>query len=362
MQPEQLAQAFERLPEAARTATRERALRLLQSQGLPRRHGEHWKYTDLGALDELGLAGEIETDAPPAELPESADGIEALNVAFALGGVDQRIEDERPEGVSLVAGGRGHRRHRIQVAPNRALKLQMDLEPEAAFQSVVLDLHLEAGARVQLLRCLEASPDARHFTRIRARLDRDASLEIATLDFGGRLSRHDLSVQLEGAGASVQLHGLFHAGTQAHIDNHVCFDHRAPSCSSRQVVRGLAGERSRGIFNGKVVVHPDAQKTDSEQRLANLLLSPRAEINAKPELEIYADDVKCAHGATFGQLDTLALFYLRARGLPEAEARAMLTLAFALEPLKAITDDSFRQQALGATARQLGAKLDGLPS
>ena len=360
--PEHFAKAFEALPASARSASRRQALDLLMQKGLPSRHGEHWKYTDLSSLGDIPFSADIETDPPPDELPTDADGIEALNAAFATGGLDHRIEQSMKADDVLVAGGTGHRRHRIHVAPNAEARIRLDVDSTADFQSVVLDLHLARGARVKLLRAQDAAGSARHFTRVRAFLDRDAALDISTLDFGGTLSRHDLDVRLQGDGASICLQGLFHADNQGHIDNQVRFDHLAPHCSSRQTIRGLAGDRSRGIFNGKIVVHPGAQKTDSEQRLANLLLAPRAEINAKPELEIYADDVKCAHGATFGQLDSMALFYLRARGLPEDQARAMLTLAFALEPLNAISDAGFRQQALELASARLGGNLTELPS
>lgn len=355
------ARAFDAMPAHLQSGSRKLALARLLQSGLPRRHGEHWKYTDLSSLEDAEISTEIDAGASDPQLPEDADGIEALNAAFASGGLDVSLDSTESAPDLLVAGGKHHRRHRVRVRSQVEARIEMQLEADSSFQSVVLDLHLEPGAHVQLLRTQDAATSARHFSRIRAFLDRDARLDIATVDFGGRLSRHDLDVRLEGPGASVSLSGLFQADNKAHIDNHVRFDHLAPHCQSLQSIRGLAGDQSRGIFTGKVMVHPDAQKTESEQRLANLLLSPRAEINAKPELEIHADDVKCAHGATFGQLDALALFYLRARGLPEPEARAMLTLAFALEPLKAIADEQFREQALALAFKRIGAGLEGLP-
>ena len=352
------ARAFERLPASAQTEARRSALRRLLDQGLPGTSDEDWKYTDLSSVYELAPdGGDIDGEAP-ARLDANADGVDALNAAFATGGLQQDVPANTELAEVLVAGGRGHRRHHVRLGRGSRARLRLDTQTDAAFQTAVLDVELEAGASLSILRLQDAGPDARHVTRIRARLGRDASLDVSTVDLGGRLSRHDLQVDLVDTGANVHLRGLFVASGQGHIDNHTRFDHRAPHGTSRELVRGLARDSARGVFNGKIVVHPGAQKTDSEQRIANLILSPKAEINAKPELEIYADDVKCAHGATFGQLDLTALFYLRSRGLPQAEARALLTLAFAMEPLRQIPDPGFRNEVLKIVALHLGAELD----
>lgn len=349
------ARAFEQLPAAARTAERRAALDHLIALGLPSADLEDWKYTDLSALQDLAHGVEDIDGEAPARLDSDADALDALNAAFASGGLDADVRTSTDD--VIVADGRGHRRHRLRVRRGVSARLRLDVQPDAAFQTAFLDVELEAGAQLTLLRLQDAAPHARHVTRIRARLGRDAQLDVSTLDLGGRLSRHDLQVTLAEPGAQVQQRALFLAAGEGHVDNHTRFDHRAVHCTSRRLVHGLAQDRARGVFNGKVVVHPGAQKTDSEQRVASLILSPRAEINAKPELEIYADDVKCAHGATFGQLDLTALFYLRSRGLPEAEARAVLTLAFAMEPLRQIPDADFRSACLQRVAAWLGADL-----
>lgn len=352
------ARAFEQLPAPAQTAARRAALAQLLAVGLPGTEQEDWKYTDLSALRELAPnAAGIESPTLPALRPD-ADGVDALNAAFASGGLDLSVPANTELAEVIVAGGAGHRRHRVTLGRGARALLRLDAQADAAFQTVFLDLELGPGSRLQLLRVQDAATTAHHVTRIRARVGRDAALDISTLDLGGKLSRHDLHVELVEPGAQVQQRALFVADASGHIDNHTRFDHRAPHGTSRQFVRGLAGDSARGVFNGKVVVHAGAQKTDSEQRVANLILSPNAEINAKPELEIYADDVKCAHGATFGQLDRTALFYLRSRGLPEADARALLTLAFAMEPLRQIPDAAFRAECLRRVATHLGADLE----
>ena len=179
-----------------------------------------------------------------------------------------------------------------------------------------------------------------------------------TLSLGGTLSRLDLAVRLAGSGASCELNGVFLADGTQHTDTHSCIQHVVPKTQSSQDYRGLADGKGRGVFNGKVVVHKDAQKTDAKQSSRNLLLSNTAEIDTRPELEIYADDVKCSHGATTGQLDPTALFYLRSRGIAEDEARGLLALAFVetvlkgmgIEPARDYVSGIFRQYFLDSKA------------
>ncbi|SVA39322.1 uncharacterized protein METZ01_LOCUS92176, partial [marine metagenome] len=161
-----------------------------------------------------------------------------------------------------------------------------------------------------------------------------------------RLTRNDVHVDLDGAGAKTELFGVFLAADGQHIDNHTRIDHRAPETKSIETFRGIIGDRGRGVFNGKVVVHPDAQKVDAQQKNDNLLLSEKAEIDTKPELEIYADEVKCSHGATVGDLDAEQLFYMKSRGIKESAARGILIFAFANEILKLIGLPKLRERAI----------------
>ncbi len=160
---------------------------------------------------------------------------------------------------------------------------------------------------------------------------------------GSRLKRNDIRVTLDGPGSELQLHGAFLAGSRQHVDNQVCLEHASPQATSTQVFKGLAGGDGRAVFNGRIHIHPGAKKTSAELVNNNLLLSADAEIDSKPELEIYNDDVKCAHGATVGRLNAQALFYLRSRGIEKLDAETMLALAFVNEqidslPLPALTD------------------------
>ncbi|MDE0756260.1 MAG: SufD family Fe-S cluster assembly protein, partial [Woeseiaceae bacterium] len=179
--------------------------------------------------------------------------------------------------------------------------------------------------------------------RFVANIDKDATFTHNNFDFGGDLTRNDIVAIIEGAGASVNLTGLYLASGAQHIDNHTRVEHRVGPAVSHEEYRGILNGRSRCVFNGQAVVFEGADGTDANQANHNLLLSDQAEIDTKPELEIYADDVKCSHGATVGQLDETALFYLRSRGLDTTEARRLLTQAFAANILNLLAIDEARE-------------------
>jgi Fe-S cluster assembly protein SufD len=181
-----------------------------------------------------------------------------------------------------------------------------------------------------------------HFGGIYAREARSARLRQHHLAFGGLLARTEIHAQL-GHAAGCELDGLFLATGRRHLDTQTLIHHRAPCGTSRETYRGIAGDRARGVFSGRIVVHPEAQKTDAEMSNRNLLLSEDAEIDSKPQLEIHADDVKCAHGVTVGQLDPEAIFYLESRGVDEPTARNMLTFAFANEMVEKIRLSSLKR-------------------
>lgn len=199
------------------------------------------------------------------------------------------------------------------------------------------------NATVEHYRLQQDGSQVIHLGHVYASVGRDARFESHTLAIGSSLGRLDLVARLVGTHAHAALNGIFLANGTQHLDTRTCLEHAVPHTTSTEDYRGLADGRGRGIFNGKVIVHKDAQKTDARQSSRNLLLSSTAEIDTRPELEIYADDVKCSHGATTGQLDPVALFYLRSRGIAEAEARGLLALAFVkavvnhmgLEPVRA---------------------------
>ena len=183
-----------------------------------------------------------------------------------------------------------------------------------------------------------------HVGVINAHLDRDASLTSHSISFGGSLVRNDLNVSLDSEGANCTVNGLFVVDGQRLVDNHTRIDHLRPHASSRELYKGVLAGNAEGVFNGAIVVHENAQKTDAVQHSKNLLLSKQAQINTKPQLEIRNNDVRCFHGATIGQMDTDAVFYLKSRGIAEREAERILIRGFAGEILDAVRVSTVRER------------------
>ena len=206
--------------------------------------------------------------------------------------------------------------------------------PELPYwHNAVTEVVLGEGARLVHLTLTEESEAATHTRMTLVKQARDSRYHALSVNVGGRVVRHETRVNLDETGAECQLDGLFIADARRHIDQHLHVEHAAPHTTSRQTWRGIAAGRGRGIFDARVVVQPGALKADAQQSSRNLLLSPHAEIDVKPQLEIYADDVKCGHGATVGQLDESEIFYLRSRGIDSDAARALLLRGFAGEAL-----------------------------
>ena len=198
----------------------------------------------------------------------------------------------------------------------------------AYFTNSVLDVRVGSGGMLRHYRVQADGPEAFSVASVRVTVGENAGYEAFSFATGGRISRLDALVTLDGRGARCGLSGAFLMRGKQHCDNTTVVEHRVPGTSCREVFKGVLDEQARGVFQGRIVVHRDAQKTDGHQSCKTLLLSDAAEIDAKPELEIFADDVKCSHGATVGQLNTDALFYLRSRGVDEATARRLLIEAF----------------------------------
>lgn len=228
----------------------------------------------------------------------------------------------------LVRAGRG----------SRCTLIEHFIGPAGAeyFTNAVAGIELAEGATLEHYRVQQESPRSFHIGQVNARLERDARYLAHDIALGASLGRTNLAVSLAGAGAHTQLHGLLTPSAAQHLDAHTVIEHAAPHTSSEENYRAIAADRGRGVFNGKIIVRPGAQQTDARQSSRNLLLSAGAEIDARPQLEIYANDVKCSHGAATGQLDAAALFYLRSRGLSQSEARAALIRAFAASILSSI--------------------------
>jgi Fe-S cluster assembly protein SufD len=380
----------DRLPGDA--APRDAAAARLREGGLPGPRDEAWKYTslrpladisfheaftdagdhraapplpDLGALAGLprlvfvdgryrgdlsiqpdGFTARCFTDAPVLTNHADRGAIVTLNTLLAEDGAVLDIPAGRDAGtlllINLGADLAGHPaafhpRHTLRLAAGAALTL-VDISAGRGtyLQNPVLDIDLAEEARLTHLRLQLESAEAFHLAAIYARIAARASYDSFSLTLGGRLTRCEMHARLTGEGGHAALNAAQILGGHQHADFTTVVSHDAPSCTSRQTVKNVLEGQSRGVFQGKIEVARTAQKTDGYQMNQALLLSPLAEIDSKPQLEIYADDVKCSHGATVGELDAEQLFYLTSRGIARDEARAMLVRAFLAEALDMI--------------------------
>ena len=210
------------------------------------------------------------------------------------------------------------------------------------FTNVVTEVEVEAGATLRHYKVQRESPRAYHVGTVEARQERDSHYVSFSFAIGAALSRTNVYTVLAGEGCGATLNGLYMVDGDQHVDHQTRIEHAQPNCFSREVYKGILDGSSRAVFNGKVYVHPVAQKTDGKQSNNNLLLSDRAHVDTKPQLEIFADDVKCTHGATVGRIDETALFYMKSRGLSRDLARRLLTYAFAADVLETIEVDEVR--------------------
>jgi Fe-S cluster assembly protein SufD len=230
------------------------------------------------------------------------------------------------------------------------------------FTNAVTELITDENAVIDHYKLQRESTEAFHVATMQVRLGRSSNVASHSIALGGALVRNDVNAFLAGEGGECTLNGLYLAAGRQTIDNHTRIDHAMPHCASHELYKGILDGQAHGVFNGKIYVHPDAQKTDAKQTNKTLLLSPDAVINTKPQLEIYADDVKCTHGATIGQLADEALFYLRSRGIGRDDARNLLTFAFANDIISRIKIEPIRAQLEGVllanrpTAATLSAK------
>jgi Fe-S cluster assembly protein SufD len=227
------------------------------------------------------------------------------------------------------------------------------------FTDSITEVVLAKGARLTHFKLLRENALGRHIAGIHVEQAGNSCFQSFSLALDGGLCRNDIQIRLNAEGAQVQLDGLYILADQQHLDNHLRVDHLKPGCNSEVFYKGVLNGQARGVFNGMAVVHPGAQKSDARQVNKNLLLSKKAEMDTKPELQIEADDVKCSHGATVGQLDNEALFYLSSRGLDRDSARTLLTSAFAHELLNRIPAGQLRKQLTSLTLDALALQPDG---
>ena len=320
--------------------------RLMQCLAMP---GERPEGVELGGLadalrrdpeavgEHLGRIGEPDGQA-----------LLALNTAMMRDGLMLRVK----RGVSVAlpievvyVGAAGpqplafHPRNLIVLEPgSRATVVEhhIGLGAGAYFANSGTEIRIGEGAELHHYKIQDEGAEAVHVATQHVHLEANALYDAFTLTTGARLSRHEVSVRLSGPGAECHLNGAYMVRGKQHCDTTTTIEHMAPRTSCREIFKGVIDEQARAVFQGRIVIHPGAQQSNGHQLSKALLLSNRAEIDTKPELEIYADDVKCSHGATVGDLDRDALFYLRARGIPEAAARAILIEAFLADTINEV--------------------------
>ena len=320
----------------------------------------------------MSLAQALAADASAIEPwldhdgPDARHGFSALNLALMRDGAFVRIGHgvsvDTPIHLLFVSSARpetGMHVRNLIVAEHdsRATVVEsyVALGDATYLASAYTEVVVGNGATVEHYRVGRDAESAYHIGGTRAHLERDSRYLSHSVSLGGRTTRHEITCLLDAEGAHAALNGLYVGHGQQHMDHHTRIEHRVPNGTSREWYRGILTDSARGVFSGRVVVHPRAQHTDAEQANHNLVLSPRAEADSRPQFEIYADDVKCAHGATTGSLDADALFYLRSRGLDEPRARDLLVYAFAadvlgrmtLAPVRALVEQELAARLLG---------------
>ena len=397
---------------------RQAALARFLKRGFPSTRAEDWKYTDLSAAIDVtrdwlaagavsGIPDSLADDAAaltgnidaswivvgngqivgdlPAESGKDGIVVERLSRAAVEPSIEQPLADLN---AALLTDGL-HVRVPKGSRPSRPLGIlyldQTDEDPLVSLQRAVIDV--EAGAQIAVIEYHASKGRGGHYSntqvelsvgdggsvdyvrlqnrdrahsqtqRLGVTLARDSAFRHFALDLGGALTRNDLTIDIAGPGAEARFDGLYIAGDGQHIDNHTRVDHRVGPARSAQEYRGILRGQCRAVWNGKAIVHEGADGTDAVQGNHNLLLSEGAEIDAKPELEIYADDVKCAHGTTVGQLDESALFYLRSRGIGPSDAQRILTHAFAASIVRELPIDRLSDAVNTLIDRRLGDSL-----
>jgi Fe-S cluster assembly protein SufD len=280
----------------------------------------------------------------------------ALNAAFTDDGavlfVPENTQLERPMHVVFLSTASErptvHHPRVLLVAGtgSRVAFIQdhVSLGEAAGFTNAVTEAYVGRNARLDLALVQREGGKQFHVSNLQVRQERDSRFASHTVTLGGGLVRNDLGAVLAAEGAECTLHGLFVADGSELVDNHTLVDHAMPHGTSRELYKGILAGRSRGVFRGRMIVRPDAQKTNAQQSNPNLLLSDGAEIDTKPQLEIHADDVKCSHGSSIGQVDPDALFYVRTRGIGEREARDLLARGFGCEVTTRIPIEPLRQE------------------
>ena len=369
-------------------ARRAEAIESFRVKGLPHRRMEDWKYSDVRSVlnaDDVPNAGSAQwqIDNPPkdieiVDLAKLGGGtaewvhqhlgaiaprgeMDAASLAFAQGGLALRVSRNLAvtEPVRLNISGTGHGRIVVVLEEGASLTLMEHHATGNGLRNIGTEISLGRNAQLSHIVVAQTAPDAVRVESIAVNAERDARYSAHFANFGARLSRVDVTVMLEGQGAEARLSGVgtLAASTHADVTTHII--HAVGHTQSAQLFKNVAGGHSRAVYQGKITVREGANGSDSRQTAKGLLLGARAEIDLKPELEIFADDVKCAHGAAVGDLDSDSLFYLRARGITQVEARNLLIRAFLEDAVLQIADETIRAEVWRAVEEALPRAMEG---
>lgn len=302
------------------------------------------------------LGQQIDLDKP---------GLNALNTMLMQQGAFIKVAADtainKPIELLIVNSGHTdelatHLRHVIELEAGSQVSViehYVSLTDNSGFTDVVSEVQLADNATLTHYKLQHESLQHYHIATLAGKQAANSQWHTHNISLGAQLARNDIHTQLLGEKSHVTMDGIYLVKGKQHVDNHTRIDHAVANTTSEEEYKGVLDENSHAVFNGKVIVHKDAQKTDANQSNRNLLLSRNCEIDTKPEMEIYADDVKCGHGSTVGQLDETHIFFLRARGLNEVEARSLLTYAFAVDVLQRIKNETIRQAMSNVVEKRL---------
>lgn len=373
-------------------SARDRLVDDLKTNGLPTRRVEAWHYTDLKTLlRNIPASGPAAATRNPSPLVESADvittrqgeasgkasidgivvgsfadmlregtaapGLSVIDGDDTIGKINGSfvkdgyvlefpagVEVEKPVEIQALHGaGQAHTRFPVSFgAGSKATVIERHIQTTdgQAFVSSVSDISLEDGAEVTWIVLQEQGENDTHLGQVRLRIGENAKLRLFVINAGGKLVRQELRIDVAGEGSDLNLRGVNLLGGDTHTDVTLVLSHNVPNTTSTEIFRNVVFDRARGVFQGMIKVALDAQKTDARMACNTLLMSDDAEFAAKPELEIFADDVQCGHGATVADIDDNHLYYLMARGIPRSKARAMLVNAFVAEIVEELEDEA----------------------
>ncbi|MEE4001766.1 Fe-S cluster assembly protein SufD [Tenacibaculum sp. FZY0031] len=297
------------------------------------------------------------------------DNLTSLNTAFATEGafihIPKNIEVEKPIQIINFTTGKEHAtmlqpRNLIVVEQNAHVQIierHQNLNNNAVLTNAVTEIYTDTHATVDYYKIQNDNNDASLVDNTYIEQQKESTCSVHTFSFGGNITRNNLNFYQKGEHINSILKGITIVEGKQHVDHHTLVNHIEPNCESHQDYKGIYADRSTGVFNGKVIVEKEAQKTNAYQQNNNVLISDKATINAKPQLEIFADDVKCSHGCTIGQLDDQALFYMQQRGIPKKEAKALLMYAFANTVLESVKIPEVKKRITKLIANKLGVNI-----